>query len=258
MIILILCVIFCISSPLGAQDFAERPLQKLIDCPSAGGPEKGSYDFELRAYPNGGVLTGFTIGLFSRFVVGISYGGAGIIGFANPDWNPQPGVAASYRVIDETIALPAISFGFNNQGYGAWIDEEDIERYQFKAKGFYCVAGKNFSISSLGEFGAHFGVNTNPMVDDNEVALDFFTAADYHMTQQLALIVEYSAGLNDRKKDSPGEGKGYLNLGVRWTFAERLAIDLHLRDMLINQETSSIRTGKNFGREIRISYVEHL
>ncbi len=256
MLILILCIILCISAPLGAQDFSERPLQKLIDCPSAGGPEKGSYDFELRTYPGGGVLAGFTVGLFNRFVVGISYGGAEIIGFDQPDWNPQPCVAASYRLIDETMALPALSVGFNDQGYGAWLDEE--ERYQFKAKGFYGVVGKNFSINPLGEFGAHFGVNTNPMVEDDEGIIDLFTAVDYRMTQQISLIAEYSPGFNDQKGDSTGIGRGYLNFGIRWTFAERLAIDLHLRDILINQETSTIRPGKNFGREIRISYVEQL
>ena len=255
MLILILCIIFSISAPLGAQDLADRPLQKLIDCPSAGGPEKGSYDFELRAYPNGGVLAGFTVGLFSRLAVGISYGGTGIIGFDSPDWNPQPGVAASIRVIDESMLMPAFSIGFNSQGYGAWID--DLERYQFKAKGFYGVVGKNFGIISLGEFGTHFGVNTNPMVKDDENDLDVFAAVDYHLTRQIALIAEYSAGLNDIKKESPGKGKGYLNLGLRWTFADRLAIDIHLRDMLLNQK-SDIRPGKNFGREIRISYVERL
>lgn len=246
----------CIASSSGAQDFSERPLQKLIDCPSAGGPEKGSYDFELRAYPGGGVLAAFTIGLINRFALGLSYGGTGVIGYDNPNWNPQPGVKVSYRIINESVALPALSVGFNNQGYGTWID--NLNRYQFKAKGFYGVVGKNFLIGSLGEFGGHFGVNSNPMVDDDEGSLDFFAAVDYRMTEQLAVILEYSAAMNDNDNASIGQGKGYLNVGFRWTFAERLAIDIHLRDMLINQNNTTIQRGKNFGREIRISYVEHL
>jgi len=254
--IIILCIILCISAQLGAQDLSERPLQKLIDCPSAGGPEKGSYDFELRAYPGGGVQAAFTIGMFNRFVIGLSYGGVGVIGYDNPDWNPQPGVSVSYRIINESLVMPALSLGFNNQGYGAWID--NTNRYQFKAKGFYAVVGKNFRIGPFGEFGGHFGVNSNPMVDDDEGSLDFFAAVDYRMTEQFAIITEYSAALNDNDNLSIGKGKGYMNFGVRWTFAERLAIDLHLKDLLINQDDKNLRPGINFGREIRISYVEHL
>jgi len=253
-IILVLSVITIALSSVEAQDFGERPLQKLIDCPSAGCPESGVYDFELRAFPGGGVLVGFSVGLLGRFGVGLYYGGTGIIGFDRPDWNPQPGVTAMCRLIDENLLLPALSIGFNNQGYGAWMDS--AERYQFKAKGFYAVLGKVFRIGVVGEIGWHLGVNMNPIEEDNKKP-DFFCGADYHLVRQIALIAEYSAALDDRQVSSLGEGKGYLNLGVRWTFAERLALDLHLKDVIINQDTD-LRGGGGVGREIRISYVEKL
>ncbi len=242
-------IILLISTSVSAQDLSDRPLQKLIDCPSAGGPEPGSYDFELRAYPNGGVLTGFTVGLFKRFGIGIYYGGTEIIGFNTPDWNQQPGVVAMFRLIDESIALPALSLGFTNQGYGAWMDS--LDRYQYKAKGFYAALGKNFAIGPVGEFGGHFGVNMNPIEENNE-ALDFFVAIDYRMTNQIGLIMEYSLALDDRKCISLCGDRGYLNFCIRWTFAERLSIDLNLRDVLLNQDNP------NLGREIRISYVENI
>jgi len=253
--LILLTLILALVQPgeLGAQDLDTRPLQKLIDCPSAGGPEYHSYDFELRTYADGGVLTGFTIGLFQRFSMGLFFGGTGIIGFGKPDWNPQPGVIAQYRFLNETTGLPALAIGFNNQGYGKW--DDDAERYQFKAKGFYAVLGKNFVIGQLGEFGTHFGVNQNPVSGDDD-RIDFWTAADYHLTTQLTVILEYSAALNDcNRKFSYGEGRGYMNAGIRWTFAERLAIDLHFRDVLNNQK-DGFRGGSEIGREVRISYVE--
>ena len=75
-------ILFCIFSAIGlAQGLGQRPLQKLIDYPSAGGPEHRTFDFELRAFPEGGVLAGFSIGLFDRLGVGFYYGGIGVIGY---------------------------------------------------------------------------------------------------------------------------------------------------------------------------------
>jgi len=238
-----------------AQDLADRPLQKLIDCPTAGGPATGSYDFELRAYPGGGLLAGISVGLFQRFMVGLSYGGSGVIGYSAPDWNPQPGVAAAFRIINESRLLPALAVGFTNQGYGAWLDS--LDRYQFKAKGFYGVMGKYFAWGPIGETGIHFGANRNPVEKGNK-KVDLFVAVDYWATRQLAVIAEYSAALDDWKGDgSFGMGRGYLNAGLRWSFGERLAIDVNLRDLLNNQE-ELLRGGSQIGREIRISYVESL
>ena len=72
----------------------------------------------------------------------------------------------------------------------------------------------------------------------------------------LSLIAGYSAALDDKKGiKALGSGKGYLNAGIRWTIGERFAVDLNLRDLLINQNLD-VRGGGGFGREIRVSYVE--
>ena len=238
-----------------AQDLSQRPLQKLIDYPSAGGPEHRTFDFELRAFPEDGVLTGFSIGLFDRLGVGFYYGGLGVIGYDKPKWNPTPGMSAQFRILNETAVLPGLAIGFNNQGLGGWDDV--TKRYHFKARGFYLVAGKNYMIDFLGEMGFHFGVNQNP-IDREDKRLDSWAAIDARVTSQLSLIMEYAAGINDYGRESShGDGHGYMNGGVRWTFGERLALDLHFRDLLINRK-DALRKGNNIGREIRISYVEHL
>ncbi len=243
-------IILFVSVSVMAQDLGERPLQKLIDCPSVGMPETGCYDFEFRAYPDGGVLAGFTVGLIKRFAIGVSYGGTEVIGFGNPNWNLQPGVTAKCRVIDESMTLPAMSLGFTSQGYGAWIDSTD--QYLFKARGLFLALGKNFIVGSLGEITAHSGVNMNS-VDNDSRSLNFFTGLEYRASHYIAFIAEYSGDF-DNQEDS--KGYGYLNLGVRWTFAERLALDLHLKDILLNLDRTSRGGSAVAGREIRISYVE--
>ncbi len=249
---LLLGLLLVVNAGIG-QDLHERPLQKLIDCPSAGGPETHSFDFELRAYPENGILMSLSVGVFSRFTIGMSYGGTEIIGYNEPEWNPQPGVMAAFRILNESLTFPGLAVGFINQGYGTW--DKDNERYRYQAKGFYAVLGKNFSVSSIGETGFHFGVNFDP-TKEVKTTPDYFTAVDYRMSDQLGIIAEYSLALDDRKfSEAFGRGKGYLNGGIRWSFGERFAIDLHLRDILVNQK-DEIRSGNQIGREIRISYQE--
>ena len=236
-----------------AQNLYQRPLQKLVDCPTAGGPENRSLDVELRAYPEGGLLAGVSVGILSRITMGISHGGSGIIGFGAPDWNPQMGVLTSLRVFNESLTWPALAVGFASQGYGLWVGS--LDRYQFKAKGIYAVASKNFAWELLGETGFHMGVNQNPMEGDRN-KLDLFIATDFRPSELVAVIAEYSAALDDWRGDAvAGEGRGYLNAGIRVTLGERLAVDLNLRDLLNNQQ-NALRGGQQIGREIRISYEE--
>ncbi len=252
--IVILTLILSLTIAAAAQDLSTRSLQKLLDCPIAGGPEARSYEFELRAFPAGGVLAGFTVGLIKRFQIGVSYGGTDVIGYNKPEWNPAPGVSAQFRLLNESTALPALAFGFVNQGYGGW--DADKNRYQYKAKGFYAALGKYFQVMNLGDVGFHSGVNQNALTGKDQ-RLDFWLASDYHLTEQVAVIAEYSAAINDQgQEQSFSEGHGYLNAAVRWSFGQRLAIDLILRDLLVNLNDQS-RGGKQLGRELRMCYVEN-
>lgn len=258
-IILLYAITIVLSVSLGffqssyAQNFHERPLQKLIDCPTAGGPIMHGWQFELNAFANEGLLFGIDIGLFPRFTVGVSYGGTGIIGFAKPAWNPQPGLNSAYRLLNESITFPAVAIGYNNQGRGFW--DEDLERYQYIAKGFYGVASKNFILGTVGELSAHLGVNNNPS-ENKDKGIDAFIGFDYRMTNQTAIVTEYSFAWNDFKGgEAIGKGKGYLNSGFRWAIGRQFAIDFIFRDILVNQD-KDMRGGKQIGREIRIHYLE--
>lgn len=247
-------LIFAIGLPSFAQNLRFRPLQRLIDCPSAGGPETKSYEFELTAFPDGGLLAGLAISPFQRFTLGVSYGGTGVIGYGAPEWNPQPGLKASFRIINESMAFPGAAVGFENQGRGYWDDKS--ARYQFIAKGFYAAIGKNFHMAGIGEFALHGGVSYNP-ADGAPKIPDYFAAFDLRVADQLGFIAEYSFGLNERDRPAFNAKQGWLNAAFRWTFAERLAVDVVFRDLLVNQP-EAVRGGGQIGREVRIHYVESL
>jgi len=233
-------------------------IRELIDSPTAGCLKKGQYDFELRIFPQGGVLAGFAVGLFDRFSMGVSYGGINIIGSDNVIWNEQPGVLLKYRLIEESIIMPAIALGFTNQGYGAWLEDmvptrnvQTNRRYVFKAKGLFAVAGKNFAIASLGTIGFHGGITFNAIENDDDQNIDAFLGIDKSLNEELTVLAEYDLATNDNGDLSVGKDRGYLHASVRWTFAEKLAVEIMLKDILRNLKNST-----NPSRELKITYTE--
>jgi hypothetical protein len=235
-------------------------IQKLIDSPTAGCLKKGQYNFELHVFPQGGVLAGFAVGLFDRFTMGVSYGGIQIIGSESVEWNEQPGVLLKYRLLEESFVMPAVTLGFTNQGHGAWVEDVvtprvrtayTIERYTFKAKGMFAVAGKNFEITSLGTIGFHAGVTYNTIEDDDDKNIDAFLGLDKSLNEELTLLAEYDLGTNDNGNFSIGKDRGYLHASLRWTFANKLAVELLLKDILNNSHSTA-----DPSREIRIMYTE--
>ncbi|MFN3821172.1 MAG: hypothetical protein ACK4OO_02460 [bacterium] len=231
-----------------------RPLSRLVDCPSAGGPLPGWTEMELRFFPDGGVLGSFSLGIFSRLWVGISYGGDGIIGYSVPQWNPQPGVSAAFRLVNESLLLPAVALGFSNQGYGSWVKDE--KRYFYRAKGVYILAAKNFAFPLVGEWGWHLGVNRNQQEGDGEEG--YFAGLSFRPIPLVEVIGEFSSPW--KKSSSPRSlslNRGTLNAALRWTVGSRMAVDLIVHDLLLDLKADA-RGGKSVGRELRILYREPL
>ncbi|MBU0982243.1 MAG: YjbH domain-containing protein, partial [candidate division Zixibacteria bacterium] len=205
-----LMLILLAGSSLSAQELdVERghtlydvPPRQLIDLPTAGTLPRGYYNIGLRLYPNGGALGYTDIGLSNRFQLGISYGGADIISDQEPDWNPRIGFNLKFRVVDELEVFPAITVGFTDQGYGAYIRTDSWDRYQFKSRGFYAVASRSFYFYKWTS-GWHGGVNYSREYDgDDDKDINFFGGFDATFNYNLALLLEYDAALNDNKTAS--------------------------------------------------------
>lgn len=230
-----------------AQNPIYQPLS-LVDCPTSGTLPRGSFLTSLYSYNNGGLLGTIQVGISDRIMFGISYGGTNIIGTGPVEWNPQVGVNARYRAIDETPGMAAVSVGYDGQGRGAYSDS--LGRYLEKSKGAYVVLSKSFNF--LGYMALHGGLNYSFEHKDGDKDLDGFIGIEKGINEELSLYAEYDLAMNDNGSRSIGDGKGYLNAGFKWSFQGKLQIDFVWKNILRN---NSLRPYSS--REIRLSYIEY-
>jgi hypothetical protein len=243
------CLILILFLPLAALSQEMNLLEplRLVDTPTAGTLQRGSYRADLDVYPDGGLLARIGAGVTDRFMFGISYGGTNIIGTGEIDWNKQPGVTVRYRLFEEDYFLPAILIGYDSQGFGAFIDS--TKRYINKSPGAFAAASKNFIF--LGTIGFHGGVNYSFERKDGDTDLNIFCGIEKSLNPEIMLVGEYDFAFNDDGPNSVGSGKGYLNAGLKWNFAGKLQLSFILKDILKNRKDVDGMT-----REIRISYAE--
>lgn len=220
----------------------------IIDKPTAGMLHRGNYYVNAGFFEQGGLLFGVSVGLIDRFNFGISYGGTDILGVNKPQMNPYPGVNVKIRVLDESTAMPAVAVGFDWQGHGPYLD--NLKRYTIKSTGFYAVASQNYAFA--GNLSLHGGVNLSTERGDGDKDMDIFVGAEKSLGQDISLLGEYDFGLNDNSGNAIGKprGRGYLNLGFRWSWGKGLVLGLNLKDVLKNQ--GDITFGN---RTIQLEYV---
>lgn len=251
-----------ISKPIYSQQevttsLYDIPPRWLVDMPTAGTLPRGYFDIGARFYPNGGAIGKTDIGLSNRLTLGISYGAENIISNQDPNWNPRIEFNIKFRIIDELEYFPAVTVGFNSQGSGAYNDQ--FKRYTFKSRGFYGVVSRSFYFYQWTS-GWHAGVNYSLENDvDDEKEIDFFGGIDATFNYNLALLLEYDVGINDDRANLPngqpnyfgGKGRGYLNMSVKWLFAENLEIEALLKDLFTNR-----RESQSITRELRLTYID--
>ncbi len=230
---------------------AQNPIGQslsLIDCPTAGTLDRGSFITSLHAYENGGLLSIIGVGITDRIMFGISYGGTNVIGTGLVDWNPRVGVNVRYRVLDETTGFPALSIGYDGQGRGEYDDSSS--RYLEKSKGVYVAASKSFRF--LGFLAFHGGLNYSLEHEDGDKDLDGYAGIEKGINEELSLFAEYDLAMNDNSGGRFGDGKGYFNAGLKWTFQGKLHINFVWKNIF---ENNSLRPSSS--REIRLGYIEY-
>lgn len=234
------------------------PPRWLVDMPTAGTLPRGHFSLGMRLFSEGGGLGYTNIGLSNRFMVGISFGGTNVISNQEPNWYPTLEFSLRFRVVDELPYLPAMSVGFSSQGYGSYNERQ--ERYAYKSRGFYAVASRSFYFYRW-TAGWHGGINYATSDEETEHAdedlkdtdFNLFIGFDATFNYNLALLLEYDAAINDDRSanDFAGNGRGYLNLSVKWLFTRNLEIELIAKDLLTNRPESD-----TFSREVRLTYID--
>jgi hypothetical protein len=232
----------------GAKADQGPPPRYIIQNPTASTLPKGYFDASVWVGGRGGLLAATSMGFSNRFLLGVSYGAEGLLGTSEPIWNERVSFQAKLQLIPESLKFPAITLGYDDQGYGPYL--ADFDRYTVKSKGVYAVITKNFYTLSVAT-GFHGGVNYSFETQDNDNEPDVFFGWDFHYNQEWSLLLEYSLGLNDNQSGSPvGKGRGYLNLGLRWEYSRDLVMEAILSDLVLNRKDA-----EQIGRQLRIVYL---
>lgn len=246
---------------IAAASLSGYELLSIGDIPTAGILQYGEAELNTKIYHQNGIIVGGSVGLFSRFMFGISYGGENIVGNDKPSWNEKVEVNAKYRIVDESPTFPAVAIGFDTQGHGAYNPE--VKRYDIKSKGFYAVASRNYLL--MGNIGLHLGVNYSLENKDDQKSVNLFSGIDKSLGDSFIFTIDYDAALNDKdpgvnigseenddnfiKSLKKRKGNGYLNLSLMHRFSDSLSIKLIAYDILENN-----RVTKGADRAIIINY----
>lgn len=218
----------------------------IVDMPTAGVLARETYAVDARFYGDGGLLAGFSVGLFGRLDLGISYGGSQIIGSGEPVMDEAPGFLVKVRILEESIVIPALALGFDSQGYDGYIKE--MSRYVVKSPGFFGVVSKNYDL--LGYLSVHGGVNYSLERADGDRDVNFFAGAEKSLGSFASLVAEYNLGMNDSDEGTSGKGRGYLNAAVNFSPGSGLTIGFCVKDILRNGRLEEATT-----RTIRLEFV---
>jgi hypothetical protein len=221
----------------------------LVDMPTAGMARKGHLLVDVSVFQEGGVFVSVGLGIFERLSAAVSYGGSGLIGGNDPSMNTVPGVAIKARILEESVALPALAVGFDSQGKDGYIKE--LHRYKIKSPGFYGVISKNYSF--LGYLSLHGGVNYSLERFDGDTDINCYGGVEKTLGPFLSLVVEYNLGLNDNEGNARGVGRGYLNAAVAWSLGGGATLIVNFKDVAGNSE--SVAVGN---RTLRLEYVRPL
>ena len=242
-----------------------HPPLNLVSIPTAGTLPRGSYTMEMLLQKDGGFLPKLAVGITDYFTIGMSYGLQKLIGDVKPEVSrPKPEVQIKYQIYEETLKRPAIVFGLDTQGRGAYQENHNqtiINRYDQKAWGIYFVISKNYNL--LGNLGFHCGLNKNTWENDfdKDSQTNLFFGLDKEINRSFSFLLEYDAAYNDDESYDEidfdnltnitfGRGRGYLNAGFRWAIAKNLLFEFNFNN--ISKNTKADYTN----REIKIMYSE--
>lgn len=222
--------------------------RNVIDMHTAGIIKRGDFSVITEYMGNGVVIAKIDIGLFHNFNFGISYGASNFLGSGDLIFYDYPGVNIRYRIFDEETNFPAILVGFDSQGKGLYF--KDLSRFEFKSPGFLIAVSKNFKF--YGELSLHGNFNYSLETKDGNQKFNIMVGMEKTVGKYVSLVTEYNLGLNDTHP-ALSKGRGYLNLGVRWSVAEGLTLGFDLRNILDNSKRNN-----GFDRAIKIEFVNKI
>lgn len=217
---------FAVSGTAGDKAIFEP--RYIIDMPNAGILKEKHINFSALAYTDGGVMLDFTAAFFTNFNISMSYGASKVIGSGTPVGQRFPGISLKYRLLNEKEAIPAITVGVSNQGRGNWL--EGLNRFETLSPGAYIALSKNFNWG-LGDVSFHGGLGYSFEPNADKRLPNLWIGAEQNIGNKFALVSELNLMIDNRISEV-SSNIPLLNLGVKWSAAEDLTLQLQFRDIL--------------------------
>jgi hypothetical protein len=233
----------------------ERQPLRLVTAPTAGTVPLRGIEFDTQLFDSGGVVVQATVGLIDLVDIGISYGGASVIGSSPVILQPHLGIQAKVRIVEETLHSPAIAVGFDSQGDGPFISEAGFDRFRVKSRGAYLVLSRNYRM--LGALGFHGGINASLEDGDGDRDPSFWAGLDKSLGPFLDLAAEYDFSTNDDTAGKLEAGDGYLNIALRWNIGNAFSFECDVKNLLRSPVLDGggiIRDDPEPSRELRFTY----
>jgi len=218
----------------------------VVDMPTAGVLPRGAISAYSLFFTNGGVMIYLDAAPFENFNFGISYSGTNILGEGNVEFQDIPGINIRWRLIDETLVLPAVLIGFSNQGRGKYY--ESYERFQTLFPGVYGAASKSFKWF-LGNFALHGGINYSWEQPTDQYYPNVWFGFEHSIGGSGSLIVELNPNIADTGEEMMIKSS-LLNAQLRWSVTKGLTLEFIMRDLLNHTKDIS-----GFERWIGIEFI---
>jgi len=226
-------VITCLSGIYSVSSAAE--VVDLIDTPTPQITEQGGYNVNFRFYSMedgegsniSGLLAGLFFGVLEHMNLGVYLDTENLIGNGDIKLR-RPRLFVKFYLFSGTEHLPAISVGYDDQGYGEYNDG----KYEQREKGFFIVLCKENFLPNLE---VCTGVNG---YDFDRFRVRGFISLFSKMYENIIPMLEF---------DNLGGGKqNRINIGIRYFITPNLNVEIDGRD---------IAHSHGFDRIFRIGYM---
>ncbi|MCL1972177.1 MAG: hypothetical protein FWG57_04220 [Endomicrobia bacterium] len=188
----------------------------IMDTPTTGILNYGSYDVNFRFFSGGSVQTRLDFGVFKFMYVGVALELVNFIG------NEQakvaiPALSVKVKAYEGNMTWPSVALGYDGQGY--FFNQDYDGNYVQKERGLYVVAGREVFFEG---WNFYLGMNMN---DFKDPGLHGFVSTIMPMPfakDSLSFMAEY-------------DNIGYfpdarLNFGLKLNLTDYIDIDFMMRD----------------------------
>ncbi len=201
-------------------------LTELIDTPTARSVDFGSYLLMFRLYGTGSVTGRLQYGIIMQnLTLGVSINAENMVGDSTIKLR-RPYLYGKIPFYSGDHIWPAISIGFDEQGYGEFRSDDT---YQYSPLGFFVAMSKYGIVPGLN---LNFGVNTNHGISSAaDQGVSGFTGIDFMLGPEFMLLAE--------GRDINEDG-GQINLGAKYLLRPELSFELSFIDLAANPGPSRI------------------